>query len=238
MVARPRIGINGDYRREERERTLLVSAYYDAVALAGGLPMILPPLPSEEDVTALLAGLDGVLLTGGRDYDPATYGEVPVASTRLVHPRREAFDLLLARAVVSRGIPGLGICGGAQLLNIACGGDLSGDIRQDRPDAIAHEERGGRPVYHDVEIDEGSRLQAVVGSKRIQVNSSHHQAVKNPGDGLRIVARSPDGVIEAVEAGDKFLLGVQWHPERLTDSAPHRRIFEAFIEACRRKDDR
>lgn len=233
MVAKPRIGINGDYRREEKEKTLLASGYYDAVADAGGVPLILPPLESEGAIGDLLHGVDGVLLSGGNDYDPAHFGAAVDDRMKLVHRRRDLFDLHLARAIVSRRIPCLGICGGAQILSIACGGDLVADIRQAHPEAIDHEERAGRPVFHDVDVSAGSRLEQAVGSTSIRVNSLHHQAIRRPGEGLRVVGRSPDGVVEAVEGEGPFLLGVQWHPELMRSVEVHRRIFEALVGACR-----
>ncbi|MCZ6688019.1 MAG: gamma-glutamyl-gamma-aminobutyrate hydrolase family protein [Planctomycetota bacterium] len=224
MAARPRIGINADYRREERERSLLASAYYDAVSAGGGIPLILPPLADGDAISGLLDSVDGVVLTGGGDYDPAWFGAEPDGATRRMHPRRERFDLRLVRQVVARKIPTLGICAGAQLLAIASGGDLDLDI----PD---HEERAGRPVYHEVEIEKGSRMERAVGARRIRVNSQHHQAIRRPGEGFRVVARSADGVAEGIEASGHFLLGVQWHPELLAGSDVHERLFEALVRA-------
>ena len=233
MASRPRIGINAEYRREERPKSLLSSAYYDAVAAAGGVPLILPPLEEPESIEALLDAVDGIVLTGGRDYDPAHFGAASDGKVRPIHPRRQSFDLDLARQVLSRKIPCLGICAGAQLLVIVSGGDLELDIGQARPAAILHEERAGRPVCHDVEILPGSRLEMVLGRNRIQVNSMHHQAIGNPGRGLRISAKSADGVAEAVEGEGPFLLGVQWHPELLPDSEAHRRLFVALVTASK-----
>jgi putative glutamine amidotransferase len=235
MASRPHIGITAEFRREEREKSVIASAYYDAVAAAGGLPLVLPPVASEEPMDELLDALDGLLLTGGRDYDPAHFGGPPDDSIRPIHPRRQTFDLLLAKKAVTREIPTLGICAGAQLIAIVCGGDLEMDLPRDLPGTIDHGERAGRPVFHDIDVSPGSLLAEAVGVRTMRVNSMHHQAVRDPGRGLRASGRSPDGVVEAIESDGPFLLGVQWHPELLPSFEAHRRLFEALVSASRRE---
>lgn len=235
MAGRPRIGITADLRKEEREKMVLASVYYDAALSAGGLPIVLPPVTGEDGVSGLLDAVDGLLLTGGRDYDPEWYGGSPDGTIRPIHPRRQAFDLLLAREALSRKLPILGICAGAQVISIACGGTLEVDIRRSHGESVVHEERAGRPVFHDVDVSPGSRLEEVVRSRRIVVNSLHHQAIRDPGEGLKVVARSTDGLPEAIEGNGRFLLGVQWHPELLPREAEHRGLFEALVRACQKE---
>jgi putative glutamine amidotransferase len=135
--------------------------------------------------------------------------------------------------VVARGLPVLGVCGGAQLLNIALGGTLVQHIPSHRPRAGEHRRQGGSDSLHTVQVEEGSRLAAIVGAGALETNSSHHQAIDAVAPGLRVVARAPDGITEAVERSNgSLLLGVQWHPERLADRAPHLALFEALVQAA------
>jgi putative glutamine amidotransferase len=174
--------------------------------------------------------VDGVILSGGNDYDPGVYGCASTPSVRRVHPRREAFDLHLGRVVLEKGMPVLGICCGAQLLSIARGGALHVDIGDDFPDGLDHRERAGRAVHHEVAFEEGSRFAEIFGQTRIRVNSKHHQAIRTAGEGLRITGRAPDGVPEAVEGEDGFILGVQWHPELMPGDPNQERLFRALID--------
>ena len=228
-MRRPRIGLNCDLKADVAQLNL---AYAEAVLRGGGLPLGLVPL-GEGLIEEALSSLDGLLLTGGRDYDPALYGQPQHDETQVLDPRRVAFDMALARSAIARGVPTLGVCGGAQLLNIAAGGTLLQHVPDRAGAAIAH--RG--PVLHEAAVAPGSRLAAILGAGAIEVNSSHHQAVDEPGRGLRIVAHAPDGIVEAVEGtGEAFLLGVQWHPERLLERERHVALFRALVEAARREE--
>ncbi|MFP4056341.1 MAG: gamma-glutamyl-gamma-aminobutyrate hydrolase family protein [Candidatus Brocadiia bacterium] len=235
-MSRPRIGLNCDVACDGRDRppTLKLRAdYADAVARAGGLPLLLPTPAGDLEAwaAACLDAVDGLVLTGGRDYDPRPYGQEPHPATRLVAPRREAFDPALAHLALRRGLPVLGICGGMQLLNIVLGGDLV----QDLPPRPVRHRAPGEARCHEVAVEAGSRLAAIVGEGRLEVNSSHHQALGRVAEGLRVVARAPDGVVEAVEGtGAAFVLGVQWHPERLASRAEQLALFRALVEAAGR----
>jgi len=184
----------------------------------------LPPTLLRE---ALARG-DGVLFIGGQDYPSALYDELPHPQTEPLHAMRAASDLELFRAAFASPTPILGICGGHQLLNIACGGKLI----QHLPQAEAH----GGEKNHGVTIHGGRILRELFGEKRIEVNSHHHQAVDPDaiGRGLIVTARADDGVVEALEGTDsgRFLLGVQWHPERYHDLEQRRKIMAAFVAAC------
>jgi putative glutamine amidotransferase len=199
--------------------------YLRAIEAAGGMPVVLPPLG---DPTALLDRLDGVCLSGGPDLDPDAYGaterHVELGPTE---PSLDAFELALARAADERGLPILGICRGAQALNVARGGTLHQHIPGHRQTAPAS------ATTHRVVVDETSLLAAVVGRRPLRVNSFHHQAAERLGRGLRAVAHAADGTIEGIEApGRGFLLGVQWHAEGLVGLARHRALFEALVDAA------
>jgi putative glutamine amidotransferase len=198
--------------------------YLKAIEAAGGMPVVLPPLG---DADALLDRLDGICLSGGPDLDPDAYG----ASDRHVElgptePDLDAFELALARAADVRGTPLLGICRGAQALNVARGGTLHQHVAGHRQTEPA------TATTHSVHVTEGSRLATLVGVRPLRVNSFHHQAVAVIGDGLRAVAWAADGTVEAVEAaGPRFVLGVQWHAEGLVGEPRHQVLFEALVVA-------
>lgn len=191
--------------------------YLQAIERAGGVPVVLPPCVS--DLAALMARLDGICLSGGPDLDPGAYGAADRhAELGPTEPSLDTFELALARAAVERGMPLLGICRGAQALNVACGGTLHQHVPGHR------QVESGRQATHDVEVLAGSQLATLLGAGTLGVNSFHHQAVDRLGQGLRICARAADGTVEGIE-GDGFLLGVQWHAETLADG----RLFDALV---------
>ena len=211
--------------------------YLRALREAGLDFFLVPPaLPEPE---RLLGAAAGVLFVGGRDYPAGLYGAQPDPAERPMDRERAEFDFRLAQAVLREGLPALGICGGCQLLNIACGGTLVGDIGRLVPGALRHwEERGLEDPEHPVQVEEDTLLHRWLGRRRLLVNSYHHQSVERPGEGVLVSARAPDGVAEAVEVhrgGGVRALGVQWHPERSwrRDEAS-RRIFRRFAEWVRR----
>jgi putative glutamine amidotransferase len=230
---RPLIGISPclDERgrfQPGREIVHLDTAYAAALAAAGADPIL---LPHECDVSAITARLDGLLLPGGGDFvPPRPYP--PEVRFDPVPPRQLAFDRALLEAALSHRIPVLAICYGMQLLAVARGGGLVYDIPSDLAQADPHRLAGG-DARHGLAVEAGSRLAKLLGDAAGPVNSSHHQAVADPGRGLRVAARAEDGLIEAIEADNEdFCLGVQWHPERMPD--PHReRLFGGFAAACR-----
>ncbi|WP_215745320.1 gamma-glutamyl-gamma-aminobutyrate hydrolase family protein [Gluconobacter sp. P1C6_b] len=204
--------------------------YLTAVSDAGGMPVC---LGYDCDAEALMARLDGLIVTGGAfDVDPALYGEPahPMTSPR---PARTAAELALLRAALAQGKPVLGICGGMQLLAVEAGGTLIQHLPEEQPGALQHEQPNPRhEPGHDVEIVPGTKLAQIVGADRMAVNSSHHQAVRDPG-AARICARAPDGTIEAIELeGPGFAIGVQWHPEFSLDPGD-RRLYAALVETAR-----
>lgn len=211
--------------------------YIAAIQSAGALATVVPLHERQDRVARLLSGVQGVLLPGsGYDLDPQAYGEARIPACHDPDPDRAAVDELLLQDAFNLRKPILAICYGAQALNVWRNGSLVQDLPTDGKTAVNH--RPGREVMeaHPVRIAPGSRLDAIAGSDEIQVNSSHHQALRVPGDNLRITAVCPDdGVIEAVEldAPDHFVVGVQWHPERTYTASPFSRaIFSAFVRSA------
>ena len=206
--------------------------YFSAVAGAGGLPVALPHEPG--DVDAYLDRLDGLLVTGGAfDVDPALFGDDQRHETVVIKARRTAFELAACRAACDADMPVLGICGGQQLMNVAFGGTLIQHIPEAVADALAHEQPNPRTeAGHSVAITQGSQLHRIVGADEMAVNSAHHQAVAAIAGGLVVDAVAPDGVIEGIEApGQRFCIGVQWHPEYAISEGDSR-IFDAFVAAA------
>lgn len=220
-------------------RVRLNEAYVRALAGAGAVPVVVPPL-APTLAGALLGRVDGLVLSGGEDLDPARYGAAPHPRLGPVHAERDAIELALVSEARRRRMPLLAICRGIQTLGVALGGTLVQDIPSERAAALGHDRAPDRALrVHDVDVAADSRLAAALGaSGTVRVNSSHHQSIDRSPDALRVVARSPDGIIEAVETTDDdwWVLGVQWHPEELvaTDEPWDRALFAAFVEECRR----
>ncbi|HET9553909.1 MAG TPA: gamma-glutamyl-gamma-aminobutyrate hydrolase family protein [Anaeromyxobacteraceae bacterium] len=234
-MSRPRIGLTLDVD-EGRGRFELGRAYVEAVVAAGGLPVLLAPVPALGDEP--LALLDGLVVTGGAfDVPPALYGEARRPACGPEKPERTAFELSLVRGALAAGLPLLGVCGGMQLLAVARGGTLYQDLAADAGLA-GHEQPAPKDVpSHDVEVVTGTLLARLVGAGRLVVNSTHHQAVRAPGEGVTVSARAPDGVVEAIElAGHPFALGVQWHPEAAARHEPrHAALYRGLVAASRRE---
>ena len=212
--------------------------YALAVAAAGGAPLLIPPGLDVRSLRVVYDRLDGVLLSGGGDVDPARYGESPHPSVYDVDPGRDETELSVARWAVADDKPLLAICRGVQVLNVALGGSLVQDIPSQWPDPLLHifdlvsVERDFQA--HAVRVDPGTRLHAILGSDQATVNSWHHQSLRRVASPLQVTACAPDGIIESVEMpGRTLVLGVQWHPEWLYDSQPEmKRLFEALVQAA------
>jgi putative glutamine amidotransferase len=236
---KPLIGVTTSELRSSGDGTLrrhgepphaemaLGMTYLRAIEAAGGLPVVLPPLG---DAAAFLARLDGICLSGGPDLDPGAYGAVERhEELGPTEPGLDAFELELARAADARGLPVLGICRGAQALNVSRGGTL----HQHLPDALGTERYrvgGGVFATNTVQIDEGTALAEIVGERELGVHSYHHQGVDRLGDGLIATAHTDDGLVQAIEStGDGYLVGVQWHPEQDLED---RRLFAGLVRAA------
>ena len=215
----------------------LKQAYCDAVARAGGVPIVLPYVDGEASVARQLALCDGLLITGGAfDIPPALYGESASEKLGTLHPARTRFEQLLLRLALARDVPVLGVCGGMQLLAVELGGALFQDLATELPGAQNHEQpQDSREPEHAVLVEAGSLLERAGGAREYRVNTTHHQAVRSPGR-ARVSGRAPDGVVEAIEAPGRFVLGVQWHPElmRFEEHPAQLSIYRALVEASRR----
>jgi putative glutamine amidotransferase len=209
--------------------------YVRSVARSGAVPLVLPPLPAEAANT-VLDRLDGLLLSGGIDVDPALYGRPRHPKLGRVDRERDDFELALTRDALRRDLPILAICRGQQVLNVATGGTLIQDIPSELEGAVTHAAPGKRTRRsHPVEVVAGSKLHEILGPGPLTVNSFHHQAIDDLGAGLTISGRCPeDGVIEAVEMKDRcFVLGVQWHPESFwKEAVSFQSLFDAHAAAC------
>jgi putative glutamine amidotransferase len=251
---RPYVGVNADLvpaGKTTAAEVRLRTGYLDAIAAAGGLPVVVPPFARDVDPDAYLDRLDGFVLSGGYgDLDPRKHG---LPTHPAVHPlpeRRDESDRQLVRRLLQRQMPVLAIGLGVQQLNVALGGTLFLHLPEDLPRALPHRdpaERRGAGSFaeaarsgsegvhrHTCLIEPNTRLEEIYGPGEIRVNSSHHQAVRVVAKGMRIAARSPDGVIEAIETTDAdwFCIGVQWHPEAETAAALDVQLWECFVQAC------
>jgi putative glutamine amidotransferase len=247
MESRPVVGITTQTLEaipDQLPRCWVMSQrYVQVLAAAGAIPWVIPLLEHDE---ATLRGIyertDALFLPGGVDIDPASYGEARRPACGRSDPARDWTELLLTRWALADGKPVLAVCRGAQILNVAVGGTLYQDVAVERPDALKHDQFpiGGRrrdELSHDVRIAAGSRLGRLLDAAVLPVNSMHHQGIARLAPGLAPVAVAADGLIEGVElvpSDDRFVLGVQWHPEDLVDVDPRmRRLFDAFVAAAR-----
>jgi putative glutamine amidotransferase len=229
--ARPVVAVT-TYPADEGGRVSLPREYLDAVRRAGGVPVLVPP--GDDDPAALLARCDGVLLSGGGDVAPSLWGGTDHDEVYGTDHDRDRAELALARAAVLHGVPLFAICRGMQVLNVALGGTLHVHLPDVVGEAVAHRAPPREPVPHPIEVDASSLVASAMAATAVAPMSWHHQAVDEPGEGLRVVARAPDGVVEAVElAGHPWLAAVQWHPEltAATDRT-QQALFDAFVAAA------
>jgi putative glutamine amidotransferase len=231
-MRRPIIGITGELEAARwgnwiREAVVSPVTYTRAIERAGGTPVVLPPVPAHS-VPALIAALDGVVFTGGRDLDPSLYEEEPHEHTEPPDHRRDRFELAFMRAVIDADLPFLAISRGMHVLNVARGGTLT----QHLPDRVGNDSHRPDPVklaVHDVQLSAASRVGRALNASTASVPGGHHQAINRIGSGLLTVAWTQDQVVEAVELqGHAFGVGVQWHPEEASDLV----IFDALVTAA------
>ncbi len=233
---KPLIGINLDITSGPPEEARIQTTYTEAIIKSGGIPILLPPMP-DDDLAEAVRRLDGIMLIGGPDYCPSLYKEEADGTVDLVHSRRQQFDLHLLRLVLKRAnMPLLGVCAGAQLLNIELGGTLIQDIKTSFAHSqVEHNSQNGWKNgfnKHDVKIDKDSIIAGLYKTDRVAVPTSHHQSVKDLGAGLKVTAQADDGVIEAIELEQSlFVVGVQWHPER--DYETNKPLFDKLVSKPR-----
>lgn len=226
----PLIGITSVYEPAQKDKAAQTStpfAYAQAVAENGGIPLVLPTIDDERVLQAYLEELDGLVLIGGDDIPPQAYGEEPHETVQPLTPQRYEFERKLIADWLATGKPVLGVCLGMQFTNVVRGGTMIQDIPSEIGQTVDHRK------YHRVTIVTSSKLADILGANEATVFSSHHQAVDDLGKDLRVVARSEDGVVEALERTDGgFGLFVQWHPEAMTDRAHRDAIYGALVGAC------
>jgi putative glutamine amidotransferase len=234
-MMRPLIGIT-TYGRDENNRFYLRAEYIEAIRRAGGLPVLLPP--GEPHWQELFQNLDGLLLAGGGDIDPALYGGVHHPAIYMIDPERDQVELALARNAVAAQLPTLGICRGSQVINVALGGTLIEHLPDIVGDAVPHRLVPGQYARHPVTVKPDSRLSTILGQTETVAASSHHQAIRLHAPLLQVVASAADGIIEAVEMTDHpWLVAVQWHPEiTAADDPAQQRLFDAFVKAAASKN--
>lgn len=252
---RPVIGITPGYLRDLNKLSLN-RGYMDGIIEAGGIPLMLPLCP-EDIAESILEAVDGIVFSGGADIDARYFGEENLKCGGEIFPERDSFELLLAKLAIARQMPVMGICRGMQVLNVVLGGTLFQDIyaypfteygqfcensqptesnsqivRQSRGNILKHWQQAPEwyPI-HEVHIEEGSKLNRIYGTQTLGVNSFHHQAVRAAGSGLAVIARSSDGIIEAIEGtGNGFIVAVQWHPEIMWQrNELHLNIFKNLV---------
>jgi len=219
------------------DATFLTKAnYIQAVSAFGGIPVQLPDLKAE-DAVQVVQGIDGLLLTGGWDVAPLLYGEQPHKNVTRTCRNNDLVEMALLREAIAQGKPVLGICRGIQVINVCLGGTLYQDIPMQTGSTICHyQDAAARgEMTHTVQVEEGSHLAKILGSTQLEVNSYHHQCVKDVAQGLRATIHAPDGLIEGVENEDCSILAVQWHPESLyLLSQAHANLFISFLDRCKR----
>lgn len=210
--------------------------YVHAVESAGGLPILIPMLTDLRKVEDLLPRLDGILFSGGIDIQPSLYGEKKQVETDEFDPQLDEFEMAVANWALREDIPVLGVCRGMQLLNVVLGGTLYQDIASQYSDSLEHRRRDlpRTALSHTVTIEAGSIMEKVLGTRQVPINSLHHQAVRKPGEGVRISGRAEDGIPEMLEVSDRrFLLAIQGHPEEIYNQVPaFSALFQAFVQAC------
>lgn len=237
---RPLIGLTTYNSKNEYGNPVVALAthYIQAIMQAGGMPVLIPNLLAEPEWREFYERLDGIVFTGGGDIETRIFNGVDHPKVDGIDPARDALELPLLRAAAEGGKPFLGICRGLQVVNVALGGTLFTDIADQLPGAERHDWHEGYPrmhLAHSVRVEQGSRLAQILQEPTTDVNSLHHQGIKDLAPALKATAHAPDGLVEAVELpGHPFGLAVQWHPEWLVEHESARRLFQTFIEATRK----
>ena len=232
---RPVIGISDTHR--DGTNAAVPRSYVNAVLLTGGIPVVVPLMSDDDEMIELLNSLDGIIFTGGEDFDPAFYNERPIPQMGRINAPRDKFDLRLLKLAAERSVPILGICRGIQLINIAFGGSLYQDLPVQYYDkSVRHRQsQSSEEASHSVIVEDFTVFSDIVKEQTLMVNSAHHQAIKDVAKGFRVSGKSSDKIVEAIEKIDNqnWILGVQFHPEmRVTRDVAMRRIFQRFIEVA------
>jgi len=242
--SRPRVGIPWRTREEERQANAeKLNFYFEAVRRAGGQPEHVSLALSDEELKRQAAKLDGFVLPGSpADVDPARYSEPRHGKTKTLDPDRDRTDTTLLEHALAAHKPVLAICYGCQILNVHQGGSLVQDIPSEKPGTFAHGKTDlaasarNKDLEHGATLAEGSHLKKLAGTTQVQINSSHHQSIARPGEKLRVTALGSDGIIEGVElqSPEDWVVGVQWHPERMPEDAFAQKLFKEFVSVAQK----
>jgi putative glutamine amidotransferase len=238
----PLIGVTSDYHEGgdifKGPAYFIGENYISAVREAGGIPVILPYSPDTKVIEKLAERIDGLLITGGNfDINPVLYGEDPIDEIGELNNKRTTFEMEIARIALRTDMSVLGICGGEQLLNVAGGGSLYQDIETQVKGASSHQQKIPKSeTHHSVIIEPDTKLHSILECETIEVNSTHHQSIKEVGKGFVPNAKAHDGIVEGIESDShRFILGVQWHPESLYQKEKRfKSLFEAFVKSCKK----
>ncbi|MEW6614617.1 MAG: gamma-glutamyl-gamma-aminobutyrate hydrolase family protein [Thermodesulfobacteriota bacterium] len=239
----PLIGVTSDYHKGgdifKGPAYFIGENYISAVREAGGIPVILPYSSDAKVIEKLAERIDGLLITGGNfDINPVFYGEDIIDKIGELNNKRTSFEMEIARIALRTDMSVLGICGGEQLLNVAGGGSLYQDIEVQVKGASNHQQKMPKSeTHHSVIIEPDTKLYSILECETLEVNSTHHQSIKEVGKGFVFNAKAPDGIIEGIESeSHRFVLGVQWHPEALYQKEERfKRLFETFIKSCKKR---
>lgn len=231
---KPIIGITAEVKDDKSY--YLSSVYSDTVLQAGGVPLLIPLIP-DKDMNQLCQQIDGLIITGGEDIDPAYYGELPHPALKRITPQLDEMEFALVQKILELDKPYLGTCRGLHMLNVVMGGSLHQSIHDQREEySFLHRQNAIRTHRsHPVKLDKKSKVFQMFQEEEFKVNSFHHQGVNRVGEGLKVAATAPDGIVEAVESENHtFIYGFQWHPEEfaLIGDEPSKKLFAKFIEAA------
>ena len=234
---RPVIGLTVGTSSTEKQNPRFGTnqVYVHGIERAGAIAVLIPPMAGRQAAT-LLDRIDGLLVPGGADIDPGFYGEAPAPGVDESDRPRDSLEMALVRAAEKRRMPVFGICRGQQVINVVHGGTLYQDIKTETGSRLKHrspKSRGRDYLAHDVEIDGDSWFAETASAKHLRVNSLHHQSARTIGRGLRVTARSSDGIVEGLETADRRVVAVQCHPEELSELRWARDLFSSFVASCR-----
>ena len=232
---KPLIGMTARIYDDKKLFHSLRAVYSNAVRAAGGIPILIP-MPVAEDFEQYISALDGLLITGGGDINPLLFGEEPHPTVTKAERDLDLSEMKLVRMFHAARKPVMGICRGCQVINVAFGGTLYQDLPSQTGSRICHNQHPDHraEAIHSICMEKDSLLCTILGKERTEVNSLHHQSVKEPGHGLRVVAKAADGIVEAIEDAEGLLLGYQWHPEEMCATGEDAwRLFKHFVGRCR-----